>query len=134
MAEGWARALWADRLEAYSAGIEARGLDPRAVQVMDEAGVAIGGQSSKTLAALGAMSFDLVVTVCSDADRNCPTFGGSTRIIHVGFDDPPRLALDAPGEEAALSHYRRVQKEIRAFVETLPDVLARPEQYQRGHR
>ena len=134
MAEGWTRALWADRFDVYSAGIEARGLDLRAVRVMDEAGVDIKGQSSKTLAALGAIAFDLVITVCSDADRNCPVFGGRTRKVHVGFDDPPRLALGAKSEADALAHYRRVQGEIRTFVETLPTLVEEPAQNRQSRR
>jgi arsenate reductase len=124
MAEGWARALHGKGYDVYSAGLEARGLDLRAVRVMDEAGVAIIGQSSKTLDSLGALDFDLVVTVCADADRNCPAFGDRTRTIHVGFDDPPRLAADAKSEEEALAHYRRVRDEIHRFVSTLPELLA----------
>ena len=124
MAEGWARALHGKGYDVYSAGLEARGLDLRAVRVMDEAGVEIIGQSSKTLDSLGALDFDLVVTVCADADRNCPAFGDRTRTIHVGFDDPPRLAADAKSEEEALGHYRRVRDEIHRFVSTLPELLA----------
>jgi arsenate reductase len=131
MAEGWARALWADRFDVYSAGIESRGLDLRAVQVMGEAGVAMEGQRSKTLTALGAIEFDLVVTVCADADRRCPAFPGAVKKVHVGFDDPPRLAADARSDEEALAHYRRVRDEIRRFSETLPALIEAPEEYRR---
>jgi len=129
MAEGWARALLSDRLEAHSAGILARGLDLRAVRVMTEAGIDISGQRSKTLDALGAVEFDLVITVCADADRNCPTFTGRTRKLHVGFDDPPRLAENAKEEEEALGHYRRVRDQIHAFVRTLPELMQKPEDH-----
>ena len=120
MAEGWARHLEGDRVEASSAGIEARGLDPRAVRVMREVGIDIASQRSTSLGELDLEGFDWVVTVCSDADQRCPALGGSTRRIHVGFDDPPRLAAAAATEEAALAHYRRVRDEIRRLVETLP--------------
>ena len=123
MAEGWARALKGDRIEAYSAGIETHGLNPNAVQVMAEAGVDISGHRSKTLADLADVTFDVVVTVCGHAHETCPVFPGSTRVVHVGFDDPPRLAKDAATEEEALGHYRRVRDEIRAFILTLPDAL-----------
>jgi len=66
------------------------------------------------------MRFDYVVTVCDHAHETCPLFPGKTRVVHVGFDDPPRLAADAKNEEEALTHYRRVRDEIRAFVERLP--------------
>jgi arsenate reductase len=123
MAEGWARALKGDRIEAYSAGIEAHGLNPKAVQVMAEAGVDISEQTSKTTADLNGREFDYVITVCSDADENCPFFPAKTRIVHRGFDDPPRLAAGTASEEEALDTYRRVRDEIRAYVETLPEAF-----------
>ena len=124
MAEGWARHLKGDRLEAHSAGIEARGLDPRAVRVMAEAGVDISGQRSTAVADLAAVAFDYVVTVCDHAAETCPVFPARTAVVHVGFDDPPRLAQGAATEEEALAHYRRVRDQIREFVETLPEALA----------
>lgn len=123
MAEGWARRLKDDLLEPYSAGTEAHGLDPRAVSVMGEAGVDISRQRSKTLEQLGGVQFDVVVTVCEHAEKNCPVLPGTARRIHVAFDDPPRLAQSATMEEEALAHYRRVRDEIRAFVEQLPVAL-----------
>jgi arsenate reductase len=125
MAEGWARALKPAGIEPFSAGIEARGLDPRAVKVMAEAGVDISAQRSKSVAELETAKFDLVVTVCGHANENCPVFPGGPRVVHVGFDDPPRLAEDAASEEEALEHYRRVRDEIRDFVAGLPDSLDR---------
>ena len=95
MAEGWARHLKGDCLEAYSAGIETHGLNPHAVQVMAEAGVDIGGQLSQHVDELSDVPLDLVVTVCGHAHENCPVFSGDAKVPHVGFDDPPRLATDA---------------------------------------
>lgn len=128
MAEGWARALHGDVLEPYSAGITKHGLNPNAVHVMQEAGVDISGHTSKTVADLAGVTFDLVVTVCGHADENCPTFPGAPKIIHVGFDDPPKLApprdpIHDPQRTAELTPYRRVRDEIRAFVSTLPGSL-----------
>ena len=123
MAEGWARHLRVDSIEAWSAGTENHGLNPHAVAVMAEAGVDISGHRSKTLAELPELAFDYVITVCSDADRNCPVFLGKTRKLHRGFDDPPKLAAGARNEAEALAHYRRVRDEIRAFVEGLPSFL-----------
>ncbi|WLD12840.1 arsenate reductase ArsC [Planctellipticum variicoloris] len=124
MAEGWARHLLGDRIEPYSAGIEAHGMNPSAVHVMQEAGVDITGQSSKLVSSLAEIPFDLVVTVCGHADENCPAFLGKSRVVHVGFDDPPKLAKSATTEQEALSHYRRVRDEIRKFVaENLTDLL-----------
>lgn len=126
MAEGWARALKSDVIEPYSAGIETHGLNPLAVKVMAEAGVDISKQRSKHVDELKGIPFDYVVTVCDHAQESCPFFPGPTQVVHVGFDDPPRLAKAAKSEAEALGHYRRVRDEIRAFVEQLPDALLRP--------
>lgn len=123
MAEGWARHLKADSLEPRSAGIETHGLNPRAVRVMAEAGVDISGHESKTLADFPGKVFDYVVTVCGHAHETCPVFSHSAKVVHVPFDDPPKLAEGAKNEEEALAPYRRVRDEIRAFVESLPDGL-----------
>jgi len=125
MAEGWTRHLRGDVLEPWSAGLEAHGLNPRAVRVMQEAGVDISGQKSQRVEEMLEVPFDFVVTVCGHADENCPLFPGGTRVIHRGFDDPPKLAQAAETEEEALSHYRRVRDEIRDFVTTLPEALNR---------
>ncbi len=123
MAEGWAKALKSDAIEAYSAGIETHGLNPNAVKVMAEAGVDISGHKSKNVADLMDVPFDYVVTVCGHANETCPMFPGKAKVVHVGFDDPPKLAKDARTGEEALGHYRRVRDEIRAYIETLPDAL-----------
>lgn len=125
MAEGWARELKSHLIETHSAGIEKHGLNPNAVRVMQEAGVDITGQQSNTVDELGPVPFDVVVTVCGHANENCPTFVGAPKVVHVGFDDPPKLAADAQTDEEALGHYRRVRDEIRAFVDSLPDSLLR---------
>lgn len=125
MAEGWAHALKADVLEPYSAGIETHGMNPNAVKVMAEAGVDITGQRSKKVDELMDIPLDVVVTVCGHADETCPAWlGQKARVVHVGFDDPPKLAKTAKSEEEALAHYRRVRDEIRRFVETLPEALS----------
>lgn len=123
MAEGWARQLKNDVLEPYSAGIETHGLNPNAVKVMAEAGVDISAQRSKSVADLRDVSFDYVVTVCGHAHETCPMFPGKAKVVHIGFDDPPKLAKEAKSEEEALGHYRRVRDEIRDFVAGLPQGL-----------
>ncbi|QDV13332.1 Arsenate-mycothiol transferase ArsC2 [Rosistilla oblonga] len=116
MAEGWARHFHSDRLEVHSAGIEAHGLNPNAVAVMQEAGVDISNQSSKLVDTLAEVPLDLVITVCGHADENCPVFSSQTQTVHVGFDDPPKLARDAATPEEAMDHFRRVRDEIRDFA------------------
>ncbi|HSW01379.1 MAG TPA: arsenate reductase ArsC [Sedimentisphaerales bacterium] len=123
MAEGWARHLKGDVIEAYSAGIETHGLNPHAVRVMAEAGADISGHRSKHVDEIRDIPFDYVVTVCDHAHESCPLFPGRTRVVHVGFGDPPRLAKRAKSEEEALDCYRKVRDEIRRFVESLPDGL-----------
>jgi len=123
MAEGWARHLKGDVLEPYSAGIEVHGMNARAVKVMAEAGVDISHHRSKNVSELMDVPFDYVLTVCGNAHETCPMFPGKAKVVHVAFDDPPRLAKDAKTEEEALVHYRRVRDQIRAFVLTLPESL-----------
>jgi arsenate reductase len=123
MAEGWARHLKGDLIEPYSAGIANHGLNPLAVKVMAEAGVDISGYRSKTIADLPLQEFDYVVTLCGHANETCPYFPGP--VIHQGFADPPQLAAGAKSEEEALIHYRRVRDEIRDFIMTLPEALAK---------
>jgi len=123
MAEGWTKQLKGDEVEACSAGSAPKGIDPRAVLVMAEAGVDISGGSSKSPDELDLTSLDYVVTVCGRADETCPDLPLGVAKVHVGFDDPPVLARKTPDEAQALDAYRRVRDEIRAFVEGLPESL-----------
>jgi arsenate reductase len=123
MAEGFARALRGERIEAFSAGIEPHGLNPLAVRAMAEAGIDISSHRSKQVGELGDVTFDAVVTVCGHAQEQCPVFPGTTRVVHVGFDDPPKMAARAASDEEAMIHYRRVRDEIRAYILTVPESL-----------
>lgn len=123
MAEGWARSLKGDSIEAYSAGVQTHGMNPNAVAVMAEAGVEINSQHSKHVDDLSGVEFDYVVTVCDNAAESCPVFRGAARVVHQPFDDPPRLAREAASEAEGLEHYRRVRDEIRNYVATLPGAL-----------
>lgn len=123
MAEGWAKALKSDIFNVYSAGIETHGLNPYAVKVMAEAGVDITCQKSQNISEFKEMVMDYVITVCSHADENCPFFPAKTRVIHHGFDDPPKLAVNAKTEEEKLDAFRRVRDEIKSYVESLTEDL-----------
>ena len=123
MAEGWTRALKGDLLEAFSAGIQPKGMDVRAVRAMAEAGVDISNQKSKDIDSLGNLEFEYVVTLCDNARESCPFFPATTKRIHQGFDDPPVLAAGAGTDEEAMAPYRRVRDEIKTFVQTLPESL-----------
>lgn len=124
MAEGWFRHLKGDRYQVFSAGIETHGLNPHAVRVMAEAGVDISSHRSQLLEELADQPLDLVVTVCGHAAESCPLFPGTTRVVHVGFDDPPKLAAGLSDPQAQLDCYRRVRDEIRAFAEQFEQRVA----------
>lgn len=122
IAEGFARSIHGRDITPYSAGLVAHGQNPNALKVMAEVGLDISQQHSKTLQSLmdQGVVFDIVYTVCGHADENCPVFPGGTKVVHHGFDDPPKLAKNSSDEEEALGHYRRVRDEIRAWIESLP--------------
>ncbi len=123
MAEAWTRVLKGNQVEAYSAGVAPHGVDPRAIRAMAEVNVDISGQASKDVDTLEDIAFDYVITLCDQAHQGCPFFPAKTRVLHVGFDDPPRLAAGAQTEEDAMVHYRRVRDEIKEFVQKLSEVL-----------
>ena len=122
MAEAWVRLLKNDLLIPSSAGVKPSGVDPMAVKVMEEVGSDMSASNSKHVETLMGNHFDIVVTVCDNANETCPYFPGKTLRIHKGFPDPPALAkgLDT---QAALAVYRRVRDEIRTFVEQMPGNL-----------
>jgi arsenate reductase len=123
MAEAYTNTLKRDQFEAFSAGVKPKGIDPRAVKAMAEIGIDISRQKSKDVDSLRNLKFDYVVTLCDNAKESCPFFPAKTKIIHKGFDDPPRLAEGVNDEKGAMSHYMRVRDEIKDFVENLPGAL-----------
>ena len=127
MAEGWTKALKGNLFEVYSGGIETHGLNPNAVKIMAEAGVDISGQKSQNIAEFADTDIDLVVTVCAHAHETCPVFPGNCRVIHVAFDDPPKMAAElaekGATEEEQLDCYRKVRDQIEEFVKKLPAAL-----------
>ena len=124
MAEGWARTLGEqngeDWLEVQSAGIEAHGKNPRAIAVMQEAGVDISGQESTRVTDDMLEQTDLVVTVCGHADEHCPVLPGNTRKIHWPLDDPARAQ---GSEEEIMQTFRNSRDDIHRRVETLLSAL-----------
>ncbi len=98
-------------------------MNPHAAKVMAEAGVDVSRHRSKTLAEVGPVQSDYVVTVCGNANESCPIFPGKTRVVHMGLEDPPTLMREMPDGEAKLAVYRRVRDQIRTFVEGLPGKL-----------
>lgn len=118
IAEGWGKKLKGDQYNFFSAGTKKYGLNPNAVKVMHEAGVDITNHKSNTTDELPEVVMDYVFTICSDAHENCPYFEGG-KIIHTGFDDPPRLTKNLTNEEEILQVYRRVRDEIKVMVENI---------------
>lgn len=119
MAEGWGKALKGDKYNFYSAGTKKHGLNPYAIKVMAEAGVDISTHESNTTDELD-LKMDIVITVCSDANENCPYFPGG-KIIHIGFDDPPRLTKEMTDTEEILNIFRRVRDEIKETILTIEE-------------
>ena len=124
MAEAWTRHLKGDIIEPYSAGVDPRQVDPRAVKAMEEVGIDISAQKAKSVEAFEGVEFDYVITLCDNAQQSCPVFPAKTKLVHVGFEDPPKLAAEATDEDEAMGHYRRIRDETKAFVEKLPEDLA----------
>lgn len=118
MAEGWARHFHSSCLEASSAGVEKHGMNENAIKVMKEAGVDISFQESKLLKELPDMNFDLVITVCGNANERCPVFPGKTKVVHVPFDDPPAMAKNIEDNHQKFDCYRKVCDQIKNFVES----------------
>ena len=114
MAEGLLRHLADDRFEVMSAGTEATHVRPLAVQAMDELGIDISGQESKTLERYLSEHFDYVITVCDDANEACPVFPGARQRLHWSFEDP---AQAIGSEEERLQVFRAVRNAIRERVE-----------------
>jgi len=114
MAEGLLRHLASDRFKAMSAGTEATRVRPLAVRTMEEIGVDISDQESKTLDRHIKEPFDYVITVCDDANEVCPFFPGAANRLHWSFEDPSK----AEGtEEERLAVFRSVRDQIRKRIE-----------------
>ena len=122
MAHGFGHKLKSDKFNFYSAGTKKHGLNSNAVKVMHEIGIDISHHESNTVDELPQVKMDYVITVCSDAHENCPYFPGG-KIIHIGFDDPPRLTSSMSGEEEILNVYRRVRDEIKDMILNIEPLL-----------
>jgi arsenate reductase (thioredoxin) len=122
MAEGWGKALKGKKFNFFSAGIKKHGLNPNAIKVMQEVDIDISNHQSNTTDELPMEKMDFVFTVCSDAHETCPFFP-SGKIIHVGFDDPPKLTKEMHDKEDILDVYRRVRDEIKALIMNIEDYM-----------
>jgi arsenate reductase len=114
MAEGFLRELGAGRYEVASAGTEARELNPLAVQAMAEVGIDISLHESKTVERYVSEPFDLVITVCVDANETCPYFPNATERRHWSFPDPSAARGD---DETRFAAFRGARDAIRERIE-----------------
>ena len=113
MAEGLLHSLGGDRLEAYSAGLEPRGVNLNAIKVLQEIGIDISGQRSKHINEYTGQKFDYVITVCDEAAQGCPFFPGETTRLHWPFEDPSKFTGT---DEHVLAQFRKVRDLIRNKV------------------
>lgn len=114
MAEGLLRHLAGDRFQAHSAGTEATHVRPLAIRAMAELGIDISHQESKTLDRYLGESFDVLITVCDQANESCPVFPGAKERLHWSFPDPSKASGT---EDEQLAVYREVRDAIRARIE-----------------
>ena len=121
MAEGWARQLGGSDIMVQSAGIEAHGKNPRAIAVMQEAGVDISQQESTRLTDDMLETADVLVTVCGHADENCPAVPAGIKKIHWPLDDPAKAS---GSEELVMQVFRASRDDIRRRVQELLDTLS----------
>jgi len=122
MAEGWARHLKSDVIEAYSAGVWPAGVSSRAIKVMAEAGVDISSHKSQHVDEFADVELDYVITLCDNARAKCPLFHGDVKYVHRAFNDPVMMI---GADDQVIAAFRRTRDEIRAFVEALPESLGR---------
>ncbi|WP_026961362.1 arsenate reductase (thioredoxin) [Alicyclobacillus herbarius] len=114
MAEGWARYLGGDKIKVHSAGVEAHGLNPRAVAAMQEVGIDISHHQSKLIDPDLLNQADYVITLCGDANDRCPRTPAHVKRLHWGFEDPAK----ATGTEAEIqAKFREVRDAIRDKIE-----------------
>lgn len=121
IAEGWTHHLGGEAVNAESAGIEAHGKNPRAIAVMEEAGVDISAQESTVVTDEMLKRADVVVTVCGHADEQCPAIPTGVRKIHWPLSDPAKAT---GSEEAIMSEFRATRKEVKRRVKRLLTLLS----------
>jgi arsenate reductase len=114
MAEAILRHIAGDRYMVFSAGITSTMVSPRAVRVLDEAGISTQGLYSKSIQKFWGEEFDYVVTVCATVNKVCPTLPGGKKFIHRSFPSPPE---HGENEEVVLEGFRQLRDQIRTWVD-----------------
>ena len=112
IAEGYLRYFSNDKSVVFSAGIEAHGLNPKAVQVMREDGLDISHHTSNHIDEYKHIDFDFIVTVCDNAKEHCPYFPSNAKKYHCNFPDPAKASGT---EEEILQQFRAVRDLIKDY-------------------
>lgn len=113
IAEGYLSTMVPPEVSVYSAGLEAHGLNPKAVSVMKEDGIDISHHTSKTIEDVGDIPFDMVITVCDHAHEHCPVFPGVRITLHENFPDPAKMT---GSDEEVMDGFRKVRDMIREYL------------------
>ncbi len=113
MAEGLLRHIGENQFEVESAGTKPSSVRPEAIQAMREIGIDISAHRSKSVDQFAGQEFEFVITVCDNAQENCPFFPAKTKLIHQSFDDPATVTGD---EEQRLLAFRRTRDEIAVYL------------------
>ena len=114
IAEGYLRHFANGKAEVYSAGIETHGVNPRAIATMKEDGIDISGHTSNNVSEYENLDFDYVITVCDNAQENCPYFPGFAKKFHYNFPDPAKAA---GSEEEIMEVFRNVREQIKTWCQ-----------------
>lgn len=114
MAEGYLRFFAKGKAEAFSAGIETHGVNPKAIAIMKEDGIDISGHTSTHIDDYQGMAFDYVITVCDHAQEHCPFFPGKTIRLHHNFADPSKLSGT---EEEIHEAFEKTRELIKVYCE-----------------
>jgi arsenate reductase (thioredoxin) len=125
MAEGLVNHDLAGKVQAFSAGVRPSRVNPRAIRVMAELGIDLSQHRAKSVDDLAGEQLDLVITVCDQAQQQCPIFPGDTEVVHVGFQDP---AQATGAEDEILTVFRRLRDDLRARL--VPLLRERFKQHQ----
>ena len=113
-AEGLINNFYRDKFEAFSAGTNPSTINPYAIKVMEEIGIDLSNQRSKSISEFNGVKFDIVITVCNNAKKVCPFFPGAKEMIHAPFDDP---AAFKGSEDKMLELFKSVREQIKNWID-----------------
>lgn len=119
IAEGYLRHFVGKRALIYSAGIETHGVNPEAIATMKEDGIDISKHTSNSIDEYRTVAFDFVITVCDNAQENCPYFYTNATKFHFNFPDPAKFSGT---EEEVKSEFKKVRQQVKAYCENFVKV------------